>query len=238
MSKAAISPFRWITPSQLVICLILFFLPWVEIQCQMPRDFNFKNPNAKFDPNDLVWTPVIHQSGLQVATGQYSFSDSEMQKEADQHADQKAKQKDQPIGQKAKQKDQPDAAPLLWVFLAAVVAGILIGFFVPSSAQKKGLLIVCCLVALGMAGGQAVIGFPITQQIKEQLKVDKDGNNGLQMETREMFKSSLKIPFYLTLLFCAGAIVTTLLEPVHKPRKRQRIVEEDDDEDRDDPPAW
>ncbi|MCI0704504.1 MAG: hypothetical protein L0241_25905 [Planctomycetia bacterium] len=28
---------RVITPSQLGICLILFFLPWIEIQCVPPK---------------------------------------------------------------------------------------------------------------------------------------------------------------------------------------------------------
>jgi F0F1-type ATP synthase assembly protein I len=194
----------------------------------MPKDFQNPNFMAKFDPKDVVWTPFIQQSGLQAATGNYSFVDPTLQKLAEQQA-----------GQKEKEKDKPDAAPLLWVFLAALLVGTLIGFFVPSSGQKKGLLIVCCFVALGMAGGQAVIGFPIANQIKEQMKGDKGGKNDFPRDLGDGPKTSLKIPYFLTLLFCVGAIVTTFLEPARKPRRKRIVEEEDDeDEDRDDPPAW
>jgi len=198
----------------------------------MPKDFQNPNIMAKFDPKDVVWTPFIQQSGLQAATGNYSFVDPTLQKLVEQQVGQKEKMKE-------KEKDKPDAAPLLWVFVAAIIVGILIGFFVPSGAQKKGLLIVCCFVALGMAGGQAVIGFPIANQIKEQVKRDKGGKNDSPMELGDGPKTSLKIPYFLTLLFCAGAIVTAFLEPARKPRKKRIVEEEDDeDEDRDDPPAW
>ena len=231
------SPLRWITPSQLVICLILFFLPWIEIQCPMPKDFKNPNPNAnmKFDPKDVDWTPFIRQSGWQAATGNYSLVDPTLQKMMDQQADKKEKEKE---------KDKPDMAPLLLIFLFVVIVGILVGFIFSPSPLKKGVLAGCCLLALATAGAQAAAGFPITKQIKEQSNRDAGKMGNLQLGTGEMLKSSLQISLYLTLLFTVGALVTTVLEPVRKPKKKKRVVIEEEDEEIEDeeegepPPKW
>jgi hypothetical protein len=223
MNNSVSIPFRILTPSQFVICLILFFLPWVEIQCPMPKDLDFKNPNAKLDTKNFDWTPLVRQSGFQAATGNYSLVDPGLQKMMDQ-----APTKD-------KKDDKTPAAPLLWLFLLAIVSGIVIGFVVPSSPIKKGILIVCCILALGTAGIQAAIGFPITNQSKDQMKNSGGKKNDLQMGMglgdMEMIKTTLKFPFYLTLLFCIGAVVTSVLESAPKPRKKKRIVEEEEDSD-------
>jgi hypothetical protein len=226
MNNAVTIPFRWITPSQLAICIILFFLPWVEIQCPMPKGLDFNNPNAQFDPKNIDWTPMVRQSGFQAATGNYSFVDPNLQKMTEQ------------ANTKDKKDDKPAAALLLWVFFLAVIAGTSIGFIVPSSSKKKGLLLVCCIVAFGTVGTQAAIGFPISSQTKNEMKRDKGQNNmpmGMGLKEDEMFKTSLKISFYLTLLFCLGATVTTLLESVPKPRKKKRHTEEEDEASEDEP---
>ncbi len=184
----------------------------------MPKDLDFKNPNLKIDAKNVEWTPLVRQSGFQAATGDFSLVDPSLQKMREQ------------AGSKDKNEDKPDVAPLLWGFFLAIFAGSVIGFVVPSSSTKKGLLILCCIVALGAVGTQAVVGFPISRQTKEEMRRDTGKKNDLQLGfgEGEMMRTSLKLPFYVTLLFCVGATVTTLLEPVPRPRKKHTVEDEAD----------
>jgi hypothetical protein len=221
---------KFLTPAQMAICLLLFFLPWVELQCPMPKGgMNMQLNEPKLDSKDVVWTGFIHQSGLQVATGKFSFSDSTMQQMADA--------KGGPKGGKDKDgKDGPDAAPLMWVYLLAVLGAVALGFVLPSGAARKAALAACCGLALVVAGGQAAMGFPIAKAMNDDPKLGgaKGGGKANPM-TDEMFgdlkpKVKYKFPFYLSLLLCVGGLVTALIEPGPPVKPRKRRVEEADDE--------
>lgn len=240
-AKSITSPLRFLTPGQLGICLVLFFMPWVEVQCPMPKggmNFNLdvagKAPPKPAMP-EVMWTSFITQSGLQATTGDYSFSDSLMRQMAKE---------------KGGQKESIPAAPILWGYMIAVVVGIGVGLAMPLGGTRKVLLLVCCAGALATAGGQAAIGFPIAKEIEEEMKKDKLGGpnkglggGGLGMGGGDAGgfdmgppkglpglddlapKTVIKFSFYLALLFAAGALVTTVLEPTRgradtkKPRK-------------------
>jgi hypothetical protein len=226
MARSSANPLRWITPSQFVICLVLFFLPWVEIQCPMPKgglNFNVGAP-PQAGPPEFIWTGFVQQSGLQAATGGYSFVDPTLQKMYEA-------EKRNPTDKNAKadaKKDDPPPAPLLWLYLLAVIAGIAIGFAMPPGYVRKGALIGCCVLALVSAGGQAVIGFPIQTKIEEELKEDKGGGANLKLDSDMRPKTRLKIPFFLAVLFSLGALVTTLIEPMGtKPKSRRPRDEEE-----------
>jgi hypothetical protein len=206
--------------------VVLFFLPWVGLQCKYPKDVDLKNPNAKLDEKNLAWKTIVSQSGFQAATGEYTIVDEDLRQVEEQ-----AKKMKGQAGVKAGQKEEkPDSALLLWGFLIAAVAGIFIGFLVPSSPAKQGMLTVCCLIALGTVGAQAAIGFPIGKE-KNDMK-GMGGNNNMGVKQEDFVRTTYKVPFYLTLVLCVGAAVTTLLETSPKPKKKKkRYVEEEEEEE-------
>jgi hypothetical protein len=193
---------------------------------------DFKNPNAKVDTKNMTWRPLLSQTGFQAATGKYSFVDPEMQ----QLVEKGEKIKGQIGGSKENKEEKLDSALLLWGFVIAILAGTVFGLIMPSSLTKKGILILCCLVALGAVGAQTAIGFPISKQ-KDDMKGMGGNNNAAQLglKPEDLMRTSYKIPFYLTFLFCVGAIATTLLEESPMPRKKKRHIEEDEVSD-DEPP--
>ena len=218
------SPLRFLTPAQLIICLILFFLPWVEIQCPapdlknlggQPGNLNDGPPSKKAAPENLVYRPLITQSGLQAATGGYSVADPMMQAMM-----QEAKQG----GAKGAKEDEIKAAPLLLIFPVAALLGIAVGFALPGSKAKKAILVLCCLAMLGSAGGQVAMGFPITKDIQEQQKKDgAKGAGGAAVPAGEdIIKTVFKIPLFLALFLAAGGLVTALIEPTATAVKRNK----------------
>src|SRR5438045_1216305 len=75
-APAGKSPLRYVTPGMMVMCLLLFFLPWVEVQCNVSEkggmDFggagngNVKVTNKSSGPE---WMTLASQSGYQIASG-------------------------------------------------------------------------------------------------------------------------------------------------------------------------
>ena len=227
--QAASSPLRFLTPGQMAICLVLFFLPWVEIQCPMPKGgagmgmggFEPKPGKAAPDSKDFAWTGFLSQSGLQVATGKYSFVDPSMEKMAKMEKGDK-KSKDGKDGKDGKD-EGPDAAPLIWVYFLAVAAAVVVGFVMPAGGKRKVVLAACCGGALLVAAGQAAMGFPISKAMKEDA-TGKKGNAADDMFGGLAPKTVLKFPFYLSLALCVGGLVTALIEPTGpaKPRGYRR----------------
>lgn len=239
--KPALSPLRFATPGQLVMCLLLFFLPWIEIQCPMP-DLNKiqAEPGKKAappDPKNMPYIPLISQSGFQAATGAYTFADPMIRQQMEQ-----SKAMGGGLGKGGKDakagsdKDEPSGAPLLWLYLVAVVAGIAVGFVLQTGKVRKLVLIGCCVLALVAAGGQALIGFPITQKIREQptgMPGGRGGEGAPKLDPDDVMKTVYKIPFFLALALCVGGIITAAVTP-NSPSKPKRPVDDADDEDDDD----
>lgn len=163
---------RFVTPTQLAICLILFFLPWIEVQCPMPDLANMKfeatpprapGKAASIKPATVTYTSLLTQSGFQIATGKYTFTDPKMQQMLEME-----KAKGEGSGSvKIEKKKEIDTAPLLFAYPLAAIAGIVIGLAMPGSVPKKGLLLGCCLAVLLVTAGQAAMGFPIEKAIHE-----------------------------------------------------------------------
>jgi hypothetical protein len=229
---------------------------------------------SKKGPPDLKSMPYVSfvtQSGWQAATGDYTFADPMIQKQMDSAksmaADiEKMGDKSGKSAKVEKKKDGPDGAPLLWVHLLAVIAGIGVGFAMPLGKARKFALIGCCAVALLTAGGQAAMGFPITKKMKEDGA--KEGMGGLgdmgpgagkgasapKLNPDDVFKTVYKFPFFLSIFLTIGALATAAITPNQgggkskKPlydmdeddeeddRPRKRRRDQDDDEDEDDQP--
>jgi hypothetical protein len=229
---------RLFTPIQLVACIGLFFLPWIEIQC--PKlDLNGLDGKAgggrKPDPRAESYTPFISQSGFQVATGDYTIQDGftrMMMEQGDKS------------GAPPKKEDEIPQAPLLFGFLVAVSFGAVLGFALTPGWARKIVLILCCIGALGVIGGQFAMGFPIEKAVREGKKKDAARGGGGDFDRKsdvapeEIFKTVYKWPFYLSLALVLGAAFTALIEPgpPSPKRKRDRDRDAEEDSDRDEEP--
>jgi len=146
------------------------------------------------------------------------------------------------------------SAPLLWLYPVAVIAGIIVGFALPSTKQRKLVLAACCGVAILVPVLQAVIGFPIEKSVEKDLKEGLGGlgdpmtapggktgdGKGAQAEMKKQldealkdaFRVSYQIWFYFALLVPIGALVTAVIEPIGRPRRKKPLYDMDDgDED-------
>ncbi len=239
---------KFATPGQLAICLVLFFLPWIEVQCPSP-DFSDPNnmklkpgqPPPRVDPKKVTYRSLLTQSGFQAATGNYTITDPDLEKMRDTSkkmgSDKGSKKGSKDSGAK---EDEISSAPLLFLYPLAAIAGIVVGLVLPGSGLKKGILIGCCAVALLAAAGQAAVGFPVENKIKEPKTQNKKGgpndDDTIRFTNNDDLKIMFKFPFFLALLFPIGGIVTAALEPtetVTKSGKKKRKYYQDDEDDDD-----
>jgi len=225
------SALRFATPGQLLICVILFFMPWIEIQCPMP---DLGNPNIfgpaggeppkKASTKDMKYTSLLTQTGLQIATGEYTMTDPTVRKLMEQ-----AKDAGKQAGAEQKE-DKIKKAPLLFLYPIAAIAGIVASFVMPGGGPRKAMLVICCALALLAIGGQAAMGFPVEKDIKEQQAKDQKQGGAVAIEG-DGFKTVYKFPFYLALILAFGGIMTAAIEPegVGKKRLVQQPYDFEDD---------
>jgi hypothetical protein len=252
--SGSFSPLQLFSPVQLVFCLILFFLPWIELSCQFPPELVKDAPKEELeqmkkefgvDPTRPIG--LVTQSGLQIASGDASVS-SDFEKLSEKKGG--AVKNARPFDPKREKKDG-ETAPLLYLFPVAVVAGIVLGFVPWPGVARKAVLAGCCLLALGVVGIQAAIGFPLDKEIakqKDQLK-GFGGGGGIGFgapgakaapggKDADIFRVRWKLPLYLTLLLLLGAAGTAFLGPNaptgRKPKRRPVRDYDDDDEDEED----
>lgn len=274
-AMAKFSPLQLFTPIQLFFCIILFFLPWVEVQCVFPKEALKDAPKEQMDKmkQEVGWDPntpfgFLEQSGFQIAIGDASpGSDmrrvmAKMEKELGSKGVNTTPTKTTTptknnnkfeFGTDAsgKKKDR-STAPLLFVYPVLLIAGIVVGFIPWGSIVRRLILLLICLGALGTVGVQIAIGFPVEQEIKQEMKNEQGlgmgafglGNNpgkGGQpnIKIEDIIRVKWQIPLYLTLGLLGTASATSLLGPFGrgggrrrpKYRKRKRPRDEYDDED-------
>src|SRR5262245_24481988 len=149
---------RFVTPGQLAICLVLFFLTWVEVQFpEHKRVFQSDGdrPTKQGTP-EVTWTSFIRQSGLQVARGKCEFAASlaEVLEDEEKYI---------------------SGAPLLWLLPVAAISGIVVGVAMAKSKPRRFTLIACGVLVLASAGGQAALDFPLKTKIDEELEAIASG---------------------------------------------------------------
>ena len=205
-----------LSPIQLCFCLLLFLLPWVEVQC-MPKPLP---PGARPDPmmagmKDEPVT-VASQSGLQIATGGLS----------------KMEMRDGGMGPgRGAQQDMvniptPDGAPLLFLFPLAVVLGIVFGFLPRGGLSRKLAVFSCCMAAIGAIGVQAAMGFPIQESTETWVK---SGASADMLGEENTIRVAWSFFLYTALLFLVGATSTAFLGGGGKPpTARRRYADETD----------
>lgn len=229
---------RTVTPAQLLFCFVLFFLPWVELQCVPPPDNKaMSKDEAESMKKEIGFDTskpfsIYSQSGLQIATGNVSLtSDGKklsdaMKKGVGEGAD---LDPNSPTAKKnrEKNKDKGDGtAPLLFLYPVALWVGIIAAAIPIPGMIRRILEAVCCLGAFSILGLQVAVGFPLENDAKrsaDELKAFGSGKMpapvpgpgqpkaATKTETKsepDVIRVAWQIPLYLTFLFLLGAIVT------------------------------
>ncbi|MBI3409238.1 MAG: DUF4339 domain-containing protein [Planctomycetes bacterium] len=151
-------PGRLITPGFFVIALLMFFLPWIEVRCN--------------------GFPVISQSGLQASVGAYS--------ETLFFAQEKQNRAQMGMGFRLVDDEKAPVAPLLLLYGAIVLAGIVLGLVLRAGTGRMAALGSCGAVAFFLMIIQLSIGFPIAKQVA---KANADQN------LRKDFQNVGQFPF-------------------------------------------
>lgn len=271
MPKAApFSPLRLISPIQLLFCLALFFLPWIEMTCTMPPSAAKSMPKEEIEKTkkDLGIDPtkpvsMVSQSGLQIATGG-SSPGSDMKKI-------EAKMKESFKGaaiesdKSSSKDDDVKGAPLLFLYPVLLICGIGVAFIPMPTMIRRFVLAGCCAAALGVVGLQALLGFPMENEIKkknDEMKALGGGGGGLMFgppdaggkakgkdaksdgKEADVVRVSWKFSLYLTFLLLLGAAGTAFLDGAggggarygRKYGRRDDYDEDDYDDEEDDRP--
>ena len=254
MAKASsFSPLQLASPIQLIFCLILFFLPWVELQCVPPKQYR-DMPKEQLervkkemgvDPTKTI--SYATQSGFQIASGEASPG-SDIKKMSEGKG---SKGKLDFDGDSKGKKEDGSTAPLLYLYPVALIAGIVIAFVPIPGNIRRLVLAGCCLLGFGVIGLQALIGFPIEKKLKE-LEKEKGGVPAMggfgggggdttkksDAKEESPFRVAWKLPLYLTFLLLLGAAGTAFIVPGGgaKGRKKPYGYDDDDDDEDDDRP--
>jgi hypothetical protein len=174
-------PWRFASPSTVLFALILFPLPWIEIQCpgfldsekttilkkrpeektQAPAKAQSSGPNlsgwlGKFLPGAGEQKAIlVQQSGLQAAIGSWSFG-SEVNRESLQTARLSAEM-------------DAGTAPS-WRMIAyglVLVVGIVAGYWSRNSKRRCAIVGLCALTALGLGVTERLSGFPLEDAFRQ-----------------------------------------------------------------------
>jgi len=151
----------------MVLVLLLSFLPWIEIGCEGKADVGNQlggmgDGQFKLTPPGLSGGKQIFatQSGFQVAAGTYSKAGVLTNLPAGVTVNESKG------GQPGGGKDGPDAAPLVWLFFAGVIAAIAAGFALPPSRLRVVAVGSSVAVAVLILLVQAlVLGFPAAKDV-------------------------------------------------------------------------
>ncbi len=152
-------------------------VPPAEAKKMPKEEIDATKKELGIDPTKPV--SMVSQSGLQIATGD-SSPGSDMKK-----IEAKAKESPKKMGgavetEKTKDKDDLKGAPLLFLFPVALLAGIGVAFLPIPSLIRRLTLAGCCAAALGVVLLQALIGFPMENEIKKKTEEMKAmGGGGL-----------------------------------------------------------
>jgi hypothetical protein len=143
---------RLVSPSTLLLALLLMPLPWFEIRC-----------NEKDEA-------MLTQSGLQAVWGGYS--EGQWVKDERKKTEERWVGTTDVVGGKVAGKEVQEIegrhfsiAPLMGVYLAALVIGILAGLTLSRWRERLLAVSACCAIAFCTFAVQLIIGFPAAKEI-------------------------------------------------------------------------
>jgi hypothetical protein len=259
MPRAApsFSPLQLFAPIILLVCAVLFVLPWIEIQVVPPPSEVKNMPKERvemvkkeigIDPTKPIG--IIAQSGFQIANGTASLG-SDMKRVMDKMQEKlgtKMEKSPEAELNEGLKKEEGVSAPLLFLYPVVILGGIVLGCIPWAGIVRKILVASCCAAAIGIIGLQAVIGFPLETKIKEKSKDSRGGGmfafpgmggmggGGGKADSKEAdpFRVAWNIPLYLAFLLLLSAAGTAFLGPAGAPTKYKKRRYDDDDEEGDD----
>jgi hypothetical protein len=210
------------TPSCLIVVLLLSLLPWIEVGCESKLDMNkqlegFGGGKATLTPGFQGGKQIIlTQSGVQVSYGGYSKSGILADlPEGDGMGPGGAKS--QPGGAK---KDI-EAAPLMFLFFVAVLAGIVIGFAMPPGRLRLILVGACVASAVIVLLLQAMIlGFPVANDVAKELKNPAPNQGGMMGDNAVTMFVRYTPAYWITWVVLIGSLVPLVLEELLAPKQR------------------
>lgn len=227
------SPLRWVTPGTFGLAAILFFLPWTDLSCNGPTGR----------------VQLATQSGMQSAAGTYSEGEA-IRELREKKAKAGAKAGADGFGEfklNAKgdaKKDGPDAAPLLWVYLAMLLAGAGVPVAMAENRFRGAMVTGFAAVSLLVLLLQVGIGLPLPKAAAESnAKLDKDGPVGggnLKMdnmdELREMarIRSSYLPSFWISIVVLIASLTLGIIQLAvgdGKPERRRHRPRDEDEYD-------
>lgn len=252
MPKAAptFGPGQVISPILAALTLILFFIGWVELKINPPESAKkmSKEEIAKtkellgIDPTKSM--SMVSQSGFQIASGKASLGSDLRRLEEKRNEKRKTTSRADRSGQdeldEELKRESDFTAPLLYLYMVAVIAAVVLGFIPWPSMTRKIIIAGVCGLALAVVGLQAVMGFPIDKKIQKEAKKKDEASGMFDMGDRgkdtERVRVAWQIPLYLTFLLLMGATGTAFIGPVrtggYKGRKRAYDFDDDEDDDR------
>src|SRR5262249_25424337 len=139
---------RWCSPSMLLFSMLMLPLPFVEVSCNVP--------------GGLMSSSIMHQSGIQVMTGDYSmhYSWDELNRQmgGPQVGVNPARLPDFKV--------KPAILMIIIPFL--LMAGIALGLALRPTALRVPLVAGTVLCALVLLFIQMAVGFPIEREIQDK----------------------------------------------------------------------
>jgi hypothetical protein len=185
---------RFGSSAMLLLAVVLFPLPWVQVQCNGP----IGNSGTKI---------LAEQSGLQMVYGGYSenplLRDAQFERQR-RSVQERFSLNDRPL---------PGSAwPVLYALF--LVSGILAGILVRSKPQRTALLIGCSVSAGLVLLVQARIGFPLERALPETVvkRVSLGETIGIEISSGTSLDSRYTGWFWLTVFAVLGSFVAACAE--------------------------
>jgi hypothetical protein len=180
--------YRFASPATLLVALLLFPLPWVQIQCDRPI-------------GDSGTRTLVEQSGLQAIYGGYS--ENPLLRNAQFERQRKSAQEE------LLQKDGTvPRSPWLTLYPLLLVSGILAGLLVWSNPRRSMLLIGCSASAGLVLFLQAWIGFPLERALPRTVatQVGLGQRVGIEISAPTLLESRYTGWFWLTTVAVLGSL--------------------------------
>lgn len=156
VDAAPLPPRKIVTPTFLILALVVLFLPWMSFGCTMKGEGS---------------ATLTTQTGIQTITGDFTPSQellAEREKGFDDKADMAGKENQDTAALKKvlgimRGDHTFDAAPLMIVYVACLLVAIAAGFGMRASKARIAIVGGSVVLAIGVLVVQIVVGFPAMQ---------------------------------------------------------------------------
>jgi len=191
---------RIITAFNFLAVIGLFFLPWIDIRCEVG--------DKKVS--------LYEQSGFQAAAGEVSMGKNFQEMAA------LAKAGGGPVadlqGQKA------TGAPVLFAYVGALAVGLVVSLIAPAGKKWRAGVLICAGMAIGLLATQTAAGFPITENSEKAAKEFglNGGGFGAKIPGAPVPKitSGFFVSYFLSWLFAFTCLLCAALDGVFVSRVR------------------